>query len=136
MARLTPQQRIPAIAAAGSFAVLVGYLVLVSSEGDFSSRVWYFVAHLVSVVATATYGAVGADPGKRALALSWADFSLMVLGVIALSSIGLPLLVFGLVLYPTAMRSRMEVPRRTAIAALLVSLGPLVVVALGLAFTE
>jgi hypothetical protein len=87
--------RLDAIAVAASLlamAMLVAYVSVIRQQGG-EPATWA-IAALIGGAATAAYGAVVVAPYRRA-ALMLAGLSLMALGVLAILSIGLPILAAG-----------------------------------------
>lgn len=98
--------RLDAIAVTASVlavAMLVVYLsVIRQQEGEPAAWV---VAALIGGAAAAAYGAVVAAPYRRA-ALGLAGLTLMVLGMLAILTIGLPILVAGALCLMAAARQK------------------------------
>jgi len=89
-------------AAALALAVLLGYLAIMRQESDVPAA--WFVAALVLGAALAVYGAnIGAHHRRTALLL--AGLMLAVVGVLAIPSIGFPILVAGVLCLVAAARS-------------------------------
>lgn len=100
------QARLDGVALAGSvlaLAMLVVYLSVIRQEDD-QPAAWA-VAALVLGAGAAGYGAVRTAPGRRA-ALLLAGLGLVVLGVLAILSIGLPILFAGALCLVAALRQR------------------------------
>lgn len=98
-------RRLDALALAAAvlaLAVLLGYLAIMRQESDVPAA--WFVAALVLGSALAAYGAnTGAHHRRAALLL--AGLMLAVVGVLAILSIGLPILVAGVLCLVAAARS-------------------------------
>jgi hypothetical protein len=82
-----------AVAAALAAAVLAAYFAIMSSQDD--SPAWWFVALLVVALAGLAYGTTS-GPGRGPVLTSAAVLALL-LGLLGLLSIGLPLLLAGVV---------------------------------------
>lgn len=89
----------PFIPAAIALAVDVGYLRLIDSQGN--EPVAWFVVGLVLAAAAACYGA-WRDAPQRGSALNASGIILVVLGLLGLMSVGLPLLIAGVIAFYAA----------------------------------
>jgi 4-hydroxybenzoate polyprenyltransferase len=95
---------VAALAAVLGLAMLLVYVVLMRAQGD-RPLVWVLTALLVASV-SAGYGAATGSPHRRA-ALLGAGLVFVTLGILAILSIGLPILVAGaLCLFSVARRTR------------------------------
>ena len=107
----------PAAVAAGLVACdLVLYLVVISNQGDLGrGRVWIVAMMLLVVAACCVLAAVRRDDRVRPIT-AWAGAGgLLSLGVLGIFSIGLPLLVAGILMMAAAMR--MGIARGSEVAA-------------------
>lgn len=103
--------RLDAIAVAGSvltIAMFVTYLSVIRQQGG-DPAAWAVIA-LIGGAVGAAYGAVVAAPHRRA-ALTLSGFTLMALGLLAILTIGLPILTAGaLCLVAAARRKPISAP--------------------------
>jgi hypothetical protein len=93
----------PFVPAAGAVAVGIGYLHLINEQGN-EPAMWFPIGLAVAAV-TALYAA-RRQSLRRAGALRLSAAMLIVLGVLALWSVGLPLLIAGVVALYAADRVR------------------------------
>lgn len=96
---------IPAGVAAAACAIAIGYVQLMESQGD-SPRAW-FLAGLISAAALASYAAFRSVP-RRAEAIAVSGGVLLLFGILAMLSIGLPILLAGVVAIAFALKIRDE----------------------------
>ena len=95
-----------AVAAAIGLAVLIVYMGLIRQQGG-QPAVW-FVAGIALAVVLAGYGAARRAP-RRVPALAVSGVMLALLGLVGILSIGLPVLVAGVLALVAAARSRAAV---------------------------
>lgn len=95
----------PAGVAVAAGTIAIGYGRLMDAEGD-SPRAW-FLGGLVLASVLAGYGAVRSAP-RRAEVIAISGVVLMSLGVLAIFSIGLPILISGVVATAFALKTREE----------------------------
>ena len=114
----TPRRGVwPAAVAAGLVGGdLVLYIVVISDQGDLGrGRVWFVALMLLVAAACCLLAAVRRDDRVRPI-VAWAGAGgLLSLGVLGIFSIGLPLLVAGILMVTAAMR--MGVARGGEVAA-------------------
>ncbi len=84
----------PAAVAVAAGTIAIGYVRLMHAQGD-SPRAW-FLGGLVVASLLAGYGAVRSAP-RRAEAIAVSGVVLMLFGIFAMFSIGLPILIAGVV---------------------------------------
>jgi hypothetical protein len=85
----------------------VGYVWLIEQQGD--QPVAWFLGGLVLGVVLAVYGAA-TTAALRTAALAISGTIMVVLGFLGIASIGLPILVAGLLILIAGVRSRHQVP--------------------------
>jgi hypothetical protein len=96
---------VPAGVAAAAGAIAIGYVGLMDAQGD-SPRVW-FLGGLLSAAALAAYTAVRSVP-RRAEAIAVSGAVLVSFGILGMFSIGLPILIAGVVAIAFAAKAREE----------------------------
>ncbi len=96
---------VPAGVAAAAGAMAIGYVALMDAQGD-SPRVW-FLGGLLSAAALAAYASVRSVP-RRAEVIVVSGAVLVALGILGMFSIGLPILVAGVVALAFAAKTREE----------------------------
>ena len=103
----------PAAAAATAITavMVVLYLVLIRQQGD-QPAAW-FVVGLAAAGLLSSYGVVRAAPGRR-VALAASAVLLLGLGLLGLLSVGLPIIVAGVLALVAAARGRGDVTRPPA----------------------
>ena len=96
----------PAVAAVVIVACdFVLYLVLIAGQGDLGrTRVWFVALMLTAVVAGCLVAAMMRDDRVRPVAAWTSAGGLLSLGVLGIFSIGLPLLVAGILMVVAALR--------------------------------
>jgi hypothetical protein len=128
----------PVVSAGIAFAVAVAYLLIIHRQDHgFASRVVFIATFLIAIALALVAGARVGSPLQRAALLSGGAMSLITLGFLGLFSIGLPLMIAGIVAMPPATRALQEAPRPwgPAIVALS-SLGAVAVIFAGLLGTR
>lgn len=110
MARWDP---LAAIAALIASVMVVVYLAIIDRQGG--EPLSWFLGALVAAALLAIYGTVRAAPG-RGPAMAVAGVLLTVLGVLGILSIGLPILVAGILALVAAVRSRNRRPGSDAVS--------------------
>lgn len=95
----------PAGVAVAAGTIAIAYVRLVDTESD-SPRAW-FLGGLVVASLLAGYGAVRSAP-RRAEAVAISGVVLIPLGILAIFSIGLPILITGVVAIAFAIKMREE----------------------------
>jgi hypothetical protein len=93
----------PAGVAVAAGTLAIGYVRLMDAEGD-SPRAW-FLGGLVVASVLAGYGAVRSAP-RRAEAIAVSGVVLVSFGILAMFSIGLPILIAGVVAIAFALKTR------------------------------
>lgn len=96
---------VPAGVAAAAGAIAIAYVALMDAQGD-SPRVW-FLGGLLSAAALAAYASVCSVP-RRAEAIAVSGAVMVALGILGMFSIGLPILVAGVVAIAFAAKTREE----------------------------
>ena len=96
----------PVGVAVSAGTIAIGYVRLMDAEGD-SPRAW-FLGGLVVASVLAGYGAVRSAP-RRAEAIAVSGVVLVSFGLLAIFSIGLPILIAGMVAIAFALKTREEV---------------------------
>lgn len=94
---------VPAGVSAAAFAIAVGYVRLLDSQGD-SPRLW-FLGGMILAAALAAYAAFRSVP-RRAEAIAVSGLVLFAFGILGLFSIGFPILVAGVVAIAFAAKTR------------------------------
>jgi len=125
----------PVVSAGIAFAVAVAYLFII--RHGFASRVVFIVTLLVAI-AFALFASVRvASPLLKAALLSGGAMSLIALGFLGLFSIGLPLMIAGILVMPPATRALEEAPRPWGPRiVVLASLGAVMAIYVGLLGTR
>ena len=95
----------PAGVAVAAGTIAIGYVRLMDGEGD-RPRAW-FLGGLVVASVLAGYGGVRSAP-RRAEAIAISGVILMPFGILAMFSIGLPILIAGVVAIAFALKTREE----------------------------
>lgn len=96
---------VPTGVAAAAGAIAAGYVRLMDAQGD-SPRFW-FLGGLLSAAALAAYASVRSVP-RRAEALAVSGAVLVSFGILGMFSIGLPILIAGVVAIVFAAKTRAE----------------------------
>ena len=102
MGREAGVDRLAALAVVITIIVSVWYVALIGQQGD--RPVAWFLAGLAGSALLVAYGAVRAAPRRRTV-LAIAGTVLSLLGLVALASIGFPILVAGLLTVIAAVRA-------------------------------
>src|SRR5258706_1643357 len=112
----------PVVSAGIAFAMAVAYLFIIHRQDHgFASRV-VFIATFLVAIALALFASVRVgSPLLKATLLSGGAMSLIALGFLGLFSIGLPLMIAGIVVMPPATRAVQEAPRPWGPAIVVVS---------------
>jgi hypothetical protein len=107
-----PTSRAPVISAGVAATVAVIYLIVIHAQDHrFSSRSIFIAAYLVVVAGTLLAGMRSKSPSMKAALLAGGANSLILVGFLGLFSIGLPLLVAGILSLPATARALSETPR-------------------------
>lgn len=96
---------VPAGVAAAAGVIGIGYVALMDAQGD-SPRMWY-LSGLLLAAALAAYASVRSVP-RRVEAITVSGAVLVALGILGMFSIGLPILVAGVVAIAFAAKTREE----------------------------
>lgn len=96
---------VPAGVAAAACATAIGYVQLMDSQGD-SPRAW-FLGGLILAAALAAYAAFRSVP-RRAEAIAVSGGVLFAFGILAMFSIGFPILIAGVIATAFAAKTREE----------------------------
>jgi hypothetical protein len=117
--------------AAMAFATTVGYLIIIwRQDHHFGARPVFIATFLVVIAAVIVWGARASNVYLRAGLLSGGGNSLILVGFLGLFSIGLPLLIAGVISLPATARALAQTPRPwgPVIVGLSSALGVLVIV--------
>lgn len=95
----------PAGVAAAACAITIGYVRLMDSQGDRPTT--WFVAGLLSAAVLAAYATFRSAP-RRAEAIAVSGAVLFSFGILAMFSIGLPILIAGVIAIAFAAKTREE----------------------------
>ena len=127
----------PGVVAGLAAAALDGGWILDVRGDGFSARDW-FVAVVLALAAVAGIAGTAVEiPRVRGVALAWASGSLLSVGALSLSSIGLPLLAAGGVAAAAMLATvGYAAPRRTIVAVGIALLVSFAVVYAGVALTR
>ena len=106
---IRPRDGLAIAASLIALAMVVVYLVLIRAQGDGSPAVWFLLT-LLAAAALAGYGA-RRDAAHRMTALLLAGAALLAIGLLAILSIGLPILVAGGLALAAALRAATAPPR-------------------------
>lgn len=99
-----PFDGLAAAAAVLALVMTVGYVLVLRSQGGESPVVWFLLA-LIAGAALAGYGAWRGVPHRRG-ALFGAGAVLLAIGLLAILSIGLPILLAGVLALAAGARAR------------------------------